>query len=211
VRAFLQPAMAAALGITGVAFAQDGAQPPLPSSVEAKWAEAEVERVPPSEALALGHHGTVVLEGDVSPEGRAVNLAIARSSRSPILDAAALQRFANARLGADLLAEKPQKIRLKIVFGNYDFDNLGLGYLCAQAVREADWYKVTFPEQSFEDTKFKTYLRSMALIDNRMAFANDRDRFETVWRDTIALCRDRPAAPIMGLVVLVGTGKVPAK
>lgn len=106
-----------------------------------------------------------------------------------------------------MVAEKPQKVRLKVVFGSYDFDNLGVGYLCAQAVREGDWYKGTFPERPFEDNKFKTYLRSMALLEKRMAFANDRDRFETVWREAMALCRDRPAASVMGLVVLVGNGK----
>ena len=210
-KAFVRSVMAAALGISCVVHAQDSVRPPLPTAVEAKWTEAEIERALSAEALALGHHGLVVLEGDVSPEGRAVNLAIARSSRSPLLDAAALQRFTNARLGPDMIAEKPQKVRLKIAFGSYDLDNLGLGYLCAQAVRDADWYKATFPERPIEETKFKIYLRSMALVDKRMAFANDRERFETVWRDTIALCSDRPAAPVMGLVILVGTGKVPAR
>jgi TonB family protein len=187
------------------AFAQatNGSIPPIGK----EWAEVEIDRVPPPEALALGHHGLVVIEGDVSSENRVSNSVVVVSSRSSILDAAALKSYGNARIDAELLKFGPKRIRLKIEIGNYDFGNMGIGYLCKQAVTDADWYAGSHPDQPVATNKFKTFLRGMGLINRWMAFAQDDKRFEAAWQRTLATCRNRPTVPVLGIITLVGNGK----
>ncbi len=197
-------ATALSLGISSSVSGQVVQTPEL--SGPAKWTEAKIDRLPPPEALATGQHGVVVIEADVSADNHVANPVVTTSSRSTLLDQAALKIYGHARLGPDLVSEKPSRVRLKIEFGSYDFDNMGVGYLCSQAVLDSDWYAATFPDQPVETNKFKSYLQGAGLFDHRMAFARDKVRFEETWRKVITICRNRPAASVMGLVVLVGNG-----
>ncbi len=182
-----------------------------PAVAAPKWAEAELERAVPADLKALGHHGVVTLEGSVSSEQRASELVVAKSSGSPQLDALALEKLGNARIPADLLAGGATRVRISVEYTSVNYDTMGTDYLCDQAVRDADWYRTTFPGQ-VEKTKFKSFLQGMGLVDKRMEWAiRDRARFETVWNQAIELCRERPEASLMGLVAVLGSGKTPGK
>lgn len=176
---------------------------------QAQWAEAAMERPVPAEARALGHHGVVTLEGEVSSEGRIANLVVTRSSRSPILDAAALARFGNARIGQDLVAHGEKRIRLRVDFNNYDLDNMGMGYLCGQAVLDADWFDSVSPGVAVEPSGFSSYLQGTGMIVDRMAFARDQGKFEAAWRAALGFCSTHAEMPFQGVIALAGNGRLP--
>ncbi len=188
-----------------------GAAQTTPTTTVPKWAEAELDRPVPEELKLLGHHGVVTLEGKISAEKRASELVVAKSSGSLQLDALALGQLGNARISPDLLEGGATRVRISVEFSSVNYDTMGRDYLCDQAVRDADWYRTTFPGK-VEDNKFKGFLRGVGLLDKRMEWAvRDRARFETVWNQAIELCRERPEAPLMGLIVVLGSGKTPDK
>ncbi|WP_457312272.1 TonB family protein [Sphingomonas sp. UYAg733] len=163
----------------------------------------------PPEAKSLGHYGEVVIQADVSAEGNPANLVIVQSSRSKILDDLALTKSSSPRFKLGDGAKAVGKVRLNVDFSDYDFDNLGLGYQCKQAVLDADWYKTLFPDKPIESNKFTKYLRGAGLIDHRLKFAQDKAQFAKAWLEAIEYCRTTPDAPLMGIVVLAGNGKLP--
>jgi TonB family protein len=175
-----------------------------PPFAENELVEAEIERPVPPEALALGHHGVVVLTGDILPEGRASNMTIAKSSGSSILDDLAVTTFAHSKISGDLVTPSSKKIRLKVEYGSYDFDHMGLGYLCKQAVIDADWRAKTFPEAPIGDTKFANYVQGLGLIEPRMAFAQNPERFAKAWQSALVTCRTHPDAPFLGAITIAG-------
>jgi TonB family protein len=181
------------------AMAEDPAAAPKPS-------EADVPLDVPSDAKARGEHGTVVLQGDISPENRATNLAVVQSSGSQSLDELALAKLANARLGPDLVEGGARKVRLEVQFYNYDTKTIGEGYSCGQAVLDADWYARTFPGRGIEqDPLFLLIQAAGTLIGVKtVAFASDPDRYARVWRATLEACRADPGTGFMAKLVSVG-------
>lgn len=175
---------------------------------QAQWAEAEVDLAVPAESRALGHHGVVTLEGDIA-EGRAVNLVVAKSSRSPTLDALALKRFTNAPIGADLRVKGETKIRIEADFNNADYNHMGIGYLCGQAVLDADWFDSVSPGMAFEPNKFSSFAQGLGLMDKRWAFAMKREKFEKAWREALAFCRTHADASFLRTIVQAGTSGLP--
>jgi TonB family protein len=176
------------------------------ATASASVAEAELERAPPLEATSLGHHGTVILTGDVTAEGRIAAVSVSKSSRSVILDQFAIKTYGNAKLGADLLASRPAKVRLTINFENFDFDHMGIGYLCKQAMIDNEWWVTAFSDRPDEKNRFHLFVQGLALIDKRMLFAQDKGRFAKALAVASETCRKNPDASYLGAIARAGSG-----
>src|SRR5262249_8640552 len=98
----------------------------------------------PSEARALGHHGTAVARATVGTDGRLRDIRIVESSKSPILDAAVMKALATYRLEA----AKDSSGNPIEVTGNFPFAFEGDGqsgwlvrYTCDQFTRDMTWWR----------------------------------------------------------------------
>jgi len=170
-------------------------------------ADATIDLLVPDDIKPTGQHGTVILEGDVSPEGRVLNPVVTGSSRAPLIDARAQKLFSNAKIAPDLLAAHPNHIRVAVAFYGTRGLDFGSNFSCAQAVLDADWYASIFPQSGNERTPLYRLIAGGGLIgaDPRLAFATDPARYDRVWTRTIEQCRTTPGT--MFLKALIDTSK----
>jgi TonB family protein len=153
----------------------------------------------PPEAQAAGHFGKVSLAGVITPEGRIAEPRIEESSRSELLDRAALAEFASYEF-APARNRKGEKlatrVRTQIEYDKTLSATGGLlGYRCADFTTDMDWYEATFPDRSFGDLDLYDVLvrfRAKGIADplarGRAAQAQAED-----WAQARTACRERPA------------------
>lgn len=152
----------------------------------------------PPEARAAGHFGKITLSGVITPEGRVVEPRIEESSRSELLDRAALAEFASQEF-APARNRKGEavatRVRMQIEYDKTLSATGGLlGYSCADFTTDMDWYEAAFPERTAGDLDLYDLLvrfRSRGLADpnarRRAVEAHGED-----WAQARAACRERP-------------------
>lgn len=167
-------------------------------------ADATIDLLVPDDIKPTGQHGTVVLEGDISPEGRMVDPVVSWSSKAPLIDARAQKLLTNAKVAADLIAAHPKHIHVAVAY--YNTRGLDFVISCAQAVLDADWYAGAFPGNGNERTPLYTMIKGANLItaDPRLAFASDPARYDRAWTRTIERCRTSPETPFLKALIDIG-------
>lgn len=80
------------------------------------------------------------------------------------------------------------------------------GYLCAQAVREHDWYLAANPEKELEKNYLYNWLTGLALTsrDRRLEFAMNDELYSAAWLAAIESCQKTPRASFVSVLVDVG-------
>ncbi|MDB5430185.1 MAG: Protein TonB [Caulobacter sp.] len=150
----------------------------------------------PDDAQAQGQYGTVRVVGVIDEAGSVVDLAIAQSSRSTILDAAALSGVSKWKFRPALDAEghpTRQKFHTDVEFDPLDVGELN-SYTCRKVTTETDWYVKTYSEDSEENSRMYLLLSSAGILFHRPGFPHDRAGFKRVWDKTISACRTSPNA-----------------
>lgn len=110
----------------------------------------------PPEARQAGHQGTVVVAITVQPDGTLTDARIIESSRSPLLDKAALDATAAATVD---LAQRPRKaVTVNPEFPFYNVSLVaparGLAQLtCADFVADVRWFEQAWPERKRQDVR----------------------------------------------------------
>lgn len=153
----------------------------------------------PQDALLAGHHGTVVLRGTVGLDGVFSNIAVRESSRSEILDKAAIAEASNWRFSPALDAEgKPVAWTGNVPIG-YDVSSGGglWTYSCEPLVRDSDWSDATFGKEFRAKRRSYLLLSGMMFAAEYRAGAKKFSPFETRWQATIDGCRARPKSKFM--------------
>ena len=134
-----------------------------------------VSRVEPAfgdASRAAGEHGKVVIAGKVGADGRLIDAAVFRSSRSPTLDAAALEaanasRFRPYRDEAGKPIALP--VRVPFSFDNYRTPGPGGGilrYRCDQFARDESWWAANWPAR--EKNEFYTMMLGISALSQDM-------------------------------------------
>ena len=170
------------------------------------WAEAKIDLAVPDYLKPTGQHGTVVIEGDITPDAHVANLVIARSSRSDELDRLALERLTKARMGPDLMETNPAKGRFQVRFYQTQGLDLGETYTCLQAVLDADWYGKAFPNERVERSPLYLLIQSGGTVlgMKELSFAKDPVRFDQVWLAALEACRSTPQAGFTKTLIRLG-------
>lgn len=148
----------------------------------------------PEAAKSAGEFGEVVLSGIIGEDGKFAEPKIRTSSRSALIDAAALASvdamlFEPARDAAGKALSIPANLPRE--YSQVAFHGpAGLAqYRCDQFVRDYDWWYRTWPVDQ-QDRVFKT-LRGFAVVaDMRTGKTAD---FDTEWKSAIESCRKSPS------------------
>lgn len=210
--------LAAALAAAQPAVEPGAAETPPPGP-SASWREAIANRpsikvaptfvdgprahLPESEK-ALGHHGTVLIEGIIGTDGRMAEARVKRTSHAPVLDQIALEAamastFTPAR-GAD---GAPLAVVIVMPFDLVAYKSeQGMGimqYTCEQFVRDMDWWISVNPEKPFsahELHQLESGMEFAAAISRAngdyarlKGFSSD---FDQRWLAAIDYCRRKP-------------------
>jgi TonB family protein len=153
----------------------------------------------PAEAKAQGHYGAVKVTGVINESGSVVDLAVSQSSRSPILDAAALAGVSKWKFTPALDAEgRPvsKKLRTEVEFDPLDMADFP-SYTCRKVNAETDWYMSAFPENGDNESRMYSLMLGMGSILGRREIPSDPVAFKKVWDRTISACRSSPGAIFM--------------
>lgn len=148
----------------------------------------------PEAAKSAGEFGEVVLSGIIGEDGKFAEPKVKISSRSALIDAAALASvdamlFEPARDADGKALSVPANLPLE--YSQVAFHGpAGLAhYRCDQFVRDYDWWYRTWPTDQ-KDRVFKT-LRGFAVVaDMRTGKTSD---FDTEWKSAIDSCRKSPS------------------
>ena len=148
----------------------------LPFSFVAADARPEfVSRVEPvfsDAARAAGEHGKVAVAGKVAPDGRLIDAVVLTSSRSPTLDAAALDAAKASRFRPYRdEAGQPIALPVRVAFGfdNYRTPGPGGGilrYRCDQFARDESWWAANWPAS--ERNEFYTMMLGISALSQDM-------------------------------------------
>lgn len=169
-----------------------------PSFVEGPRAEL------PEQEKALGHHGPVIIQGVIGPDGKMSEARIKLTSNAPVLDQIAL---AAANASTFTPAKDANGAPLPVVI-SMPFDLVaykapgGMGilqYKCAQFVRDMDWWRSVNPDKSFKEHelyKMEIGFEMLSLIQrargDQEALRQSIAGFETRWKAAIDFCRKKP-------------------
>lgn len=174
---------------------------------------SRVEPVFSDAARAAGEHGKVVIAGKVAPDGRLVDAAVFRSSRSPTLDAAALEA-ANASRFEPYRDEAGEPIALPVRatfgFDNYRTPGPGGGilrYRCDQFVRDESWWEANWPAS--EKNEFYTMMLGLSALSQDMLagvsqFREKKAAFDMRYAAARLECAARPEKLFVDVMTVEG-------
>ena len=163
------------------------------------------EPVLTDEAKALGHHGKVLIVGDISPDGSVQNARVATSSRSDLVDALALETVKAYKYEPPVALDGSANtipnagFRFDLMQAKEDGGSYVTGldsYKCGAFIREYDWYNQTFTS---ENDKFE--LRSFMIgaqmiigggLSDPKKFKSGMSQFDSFWDKTVEQCRQKP-------------------
>lgn len=172
-----------------------------------KWLNGPEPAIPEAEK-ALGHHGTVIVQGVLGVDGRFSHLSVSESSKSSALDKLALEAAAGSTFSPSVDANGvalPVFTSMSFSFANYTSDH-GVGaakYGCRQFVLDMDWWKEAHAVQNFRDHKFYTMTRGLSVILRQqkgmslldaMKGGESNEAFASRWEQAIEACRAAPGA-----------------
>ncbi|WP_284125745.1 energy transducer TonB [Parerythrobacter aestuarii] len=159
----------------------------------------------PEEAKALGHHGAVRIAGTIMPDGSIGNAEVSASSRSTILDAAALEAVKGWRYAApfDLQGEPASyDVVFALDFGQGKDGGSYLSgietYRCEAFIKEYDWWRSAFPEADPDDYDLRKmligaeFLVAISKSGDTKGFKDRMERWNGKFAKTIEGCRKRP-------------------
>lgn len=194
--------LASAILLSDMALIDQQAPPGPPPPRSRPWTE-ELFLSVPEDIKPTGQHGTVVIEGDVTPDAHIANLTVVALSGAELIDKFVQERFSNARLGEDIMMVKPSRIQLKIHVYNTRGMDFGERLPCSQAVLDADWYKSKFPEGGIERSPLNLLIRAGGNVLGRqeLSFAIDRARYDRIWAAAIEMCRTAPTATFLPTLI----------
>lgn len=174
---------------------------PLPLSVVQTLARPmtvrHVQASYPEEARAAGHHGTVQVTVTIAPSGAIADVAVTATSKSPLLDAAALDAARRSTFRPAVgPGGEPTGGMLTL---DYAFDGrVFSGYRCDQAARDFAWWTSVWPDR---DDPMKRTIRQLVwarefLETKYGARASQRNLrlFEEGWAKALATCNAAPTA-----------------
>lgn len=108
------------------------------------------------EAEALGHTGKVKLEIPVQPDGTKGTAAVVETSRSEMLDQAAIDLLQQANIRAPAT---PTRYRVTVEFTGADD-----AITCGAMARQVRWYEQAWPERSATDTAIYSMSSGLLLL-----------------------------------------------
>ncbi|MBR7620874.1 TonB family protein [Phenylobacterium sp. 20VBR1] len=158
----------------------------------------------PEAVRATGAHGKVVVSGVIGADGRFTETKVAVSSRSSLLDAAALEQvsamiFEPARDAEGVALSLPARTPLE--FTNAKSEGKGGGVLrygCSQFARDYDWWYATWPATEHDDFYYLVLglsALSTASASGRFdvaSFGKGYEGFEPRWKAAVEACRKAP-------------------
>jgi TonB family protein len=153
----------------------------------------EPSDVRPEAAAQAGQFGDLVLSGIIGPDGKLHEAKITQSSRSAILDAAALAAVPTMLFEPAKDADgKPLSVPANLPFEYLATDFHGprglAHYQCTQFVRDYDWWYRAWPADK-QDRVYKT-LRGFAAVND--LHSGKTSDFASEWKDAIERCRKAP-------------------
>ena len=178
---------------------------PVSAQVDRSFVRVDQNLKIPDEAKELGHHGKVILSGNLLPDGTITDLEITQSSASDILDKHALNRFGKARLGSDLMKSGKEKVRLEVTYADTNF-GLIESYPCRQAGLDFAWYLGSHPGSRLSDTRFMSLLRGLNLLAQReeLNFLKDEPRTNIAAQKALEICAGQPEENFTPIFLALG-------
>lgn len=166
----------------------------------------EPSNIRPESAAQEGAYGELVLSGIIGADGRLHEAKVAQSSRSAILDAAALAAvptmlFEPAKDGAGKPLSIPADLPLEYPATDFHGPRGLAQYKCAQFVRDYDWWSRTWGAEK-QDRVYKTLRGFAAVNDLRSGKSID---FATEWKEAAERCRSAPNGMMLNMLTPHGT------
>lgn len=157
----------------------------------------------PEAARAAGHFGKVRIVGIIGIDGRFSETTIATSSRSDILDTAALAAAQAAVFEPARDANgEPLAIRVVMPFEFSNAKSAGKGggalrYKCDQFARDYDWWFKTWPADEKDDFYYLVLglTTTAQLHAGKLDASNVRattEGFEARWKKAVKTCQAKP-------------------
>ena len=214
---FMFPFAAALLAAQPAAQAEVAEAPA--STESAAWREAAANRTRiktapafvdgpraqlPDAERALGHHGSVVIQGIIGTDGKLIEARVKQTSHAPVLDQIALDAAQASTFTPARDADgTPLPIIISMPFDLFAYkseESMGiLEYSCEQFVRDMDWWRSVNPGKSFKEHelyRLESGMEFAAAIqragNNRKAQNKAGAGFEQRWDAAIAYCRKKP-------------------
>lgn len=171
----------------------------------------------PEEAKQLGHNGKVVAKGRIDETGKLVDVSIAESSKSPLLDGAVLTALADWRFAVPKdLAGTPKATDVSLPFDFSQAEGSAQSYIgnlrfyrCDVFVRETDWWVSAHPDQPISRHQFYTFMAGVQLLvpealglpkANLGSPAGIKElstRHATAWSNAVTRCRASPQSTFL--------------
>ena len=192
--------------------ARVGGEPVLAQIAVAPWIGYRPEKVSgdfpvlSEEAKRLGHHGVVVISGRVAEDGSFVDAEVSSSSRSELVDQAALDAARQYRYEAPIgLDGQPFSYKQGLSFelsqalGNSNSVLEGMKeYSCRAFIAEYDWWLSANPEADPKDYRLRkilvgaTFVLGLDRVRTGEGLKNMLAQFDRSWDKSIEACRQKP-------------------
>lgn len=149
----------------------------------------------PEEARVAGHHGAVIVAVTVAPSGTITDVAVTTSSRSPLLDAAAIDAARRSTFKAGI-SPGGEPVSGTVTL-RYDFDDRAFDtYRCDQAVRDFAWWSSAWPDRD-DVLKHRIGMQAWARALLKSGYSPRASEkasriFEQGWGKALATCSATP-------------------
>lgn len=160
----------------------------------------------PQAAKDAFHNGKVVIDFTIDPAGVPGEVSVKTSSRSDLLDQAALGAVMASRFAPPLdLQGKPTSFKSQLAFGFSQLDREGsyIGSLqslrCREVAGETDWWIQAHPGErlSMEFYHFMgglAFLATDSLGWGKLGLVEATRKHQAAWEKAIKACREKPEA-----------------
>lgn len=157
----------------------------------------------PDAEKAQGHHGQVVIDGVIAPDGRMHAARVKTSSELPTLDAIALAAAEHSRFApAKDAAGAPLAVLISMPFDLVAYKSAKGGvfeYRCDQFVRDMEWWHGAHPQKAYSEHELYRMELGVQMLSLIQAARGDQDRlrkaiaaFDGKWIAAIEACRKTP-------------------
>jgi TonB family protein len=160
----------------------------------------------PEAAKAAFHNGKVVISGRIDPDGQFVEAKVTKSSKSDLLDGAALAALAASRFERPIdLAGNPTSFDASFEYkfsqaeaGGGSYISGLKGYKCSTFIGETDWWTQANPGAKPSNQEFYTFMAGLAFIApealgwGKPGLVEAMSRHPFAWQHALAECRTKP-------------------
>lgn len=160
----------------------------------------------PEAAKAAFHNGKVRLNGRIDTSGRLVDIKITRSSKSPLLDNAAIAALDAYRYETPKdFSGNPATLDTSYEFNFHQAEAGGGSYIsglklykCSTFVGETDWWRQANPEAKPSDQEFNNFMAGVAFAATetlgwgKMPTLDAIKRHPIAWEHALTECRKQP-------------------